>query len=312
MTSLTFNDFEEYAGNIGHAQVQFTLPRLERPFWAIQHRTFDGLQLQCGSEANGNIAEGAANPDGCVIFAQRTGNRCHANGVRMPEDSLLVSPPSAEFYLASDDPHDWYSIFIPTGLLPDGLFGNPGEAAFPSSRLLCPDRDLVTQLTSIVDRVQKVGNENPEVLLAPRSVADIQEEFLSTARKILGVRSAEAGPLTGRPAVVRDQVIRQVRQRIDASPDDPPSVAQLAVCADVSERTLRTVFLEYYGISPRRYLLLRRLHGAREALRQKSDGATVARVASAFGFWDLGRFAADYRRVFGENPSDTLRRAGGL
>ena len=34
----------------------------------------------------------------------------------------------------------------------------------------------------------------------------------------------------------------------------------------------------------------------------------IADVANEWGFWHMGQLAADYRRHFGENPSETLRR----
>jgi AraC family ethanolamine operon transcriptional activator len=66
-------------------------------------------------------------------------------------------------------------------------------------------------------------------------------------------------------------------------------------------------FLEYYGVPPHRYITLRRLHQVREALRQADpDETTVTKIAARFGFWQFGRFAGQYRRLFGELPSLTL------
>jgi len=40
-----------------------------------------------------------------------------------------------------------------------------------------------------------------------------------------------------------------------------------------------------------------------------AGAAPVAEVAARHGFLHAGRFAADYRRRFGESPSQTLARA---
>jgi AraC family ethanolamine operon transcriptional activator len=56
------------------------------------------------------------------------------------------------------------------------------------------------------------------------------------------------------------------------------------------------------------FLRAMRLNGVRRALR-KADGVheSVADVAARWGFWHLSHFAADYKAMFGELPSETLR-----
>ena len=51
-----------------------------------------------------------------------------------------------------------------------------------------------------------------------------------------------------------------------------------------------------------------RLAGVHRNLEQGGGPGVVAEVAMSWGFNHLGRFSADYRRSFGESPSDTLRR----
>ncbi len=63
------------------------------------------------------------------------------------------------------------------------------------------------------------------------------------------------------------------------------------------------------GMSPTQYLWLRRMHKARAALlAAQPDTATVTDIAMAHGFWELGRFAVQYKTFFGERPLATLQR----
>lgn len=77
--------------------------------------------------------------------------------------------------------------------------------------------------------------------------------------------------------------------------------------AGLSARSIQYAFQEHYGTTPMRYLRKVRLDRAREDLRQ--GNATVADIASYWGFSNMGRFAREYRTLFGEFPSDTRRVA---
>ncbi len=62
-------------------------------------------------------------------------------------------------------------------------------------------------------------------------------------------------------------------------------------------------------MGPIRYLSLRRMHLVRRALLCADLAtATVTRLATDHGFWELGRFSVAYRALFGESPSESLRR----
>ena len=87
---------------------------------------------------------------------------------------------------------------------------------------------------------------------------------------------------------------------------------QLCELIGVRDRTLRSCCAEFLGVSPTRYVLLRRLKQARIALREADPAtASVAEIARACGFTELGRFAGVYQSAFGETPSATLRRLPG-
>ena len=77
----------------------------------------------------------------------------------------------------------------------------------------------------------------------------------------------------------------------------------------MSERTLQYAFKELLGMTPVAYLTRLRLHRVRQALRTATlASTTVTREALRWGFWHFGHFSSDYKRQFGELPSQTLKR----
>jgi AraC-like DNA-binding protein len=85
------------------------------------------------------------------------------------------------------------------------------------------------------------------------------------------------------------------------------TVAALASIAGVSERALHLGFRRFRSTTPIGRLAALRLQEARRLLGNAEPNATVAQVAAEVGFHQFGRFAAAYRKMFGELPSQTLR-----
>jgi AraC-like DNA-binding protein len=111
------------------------------------------------------------------------------------------------------------------------------------------------------------------------------------------------------PASVRAATVARARSHIAAFPREPLTVRDLCRATGASERTLRRAFVEHFGLPPKAYLQQRRLHGVRGELRRAAPSISrVADVANDWGFWHLGQFASDYRRLFGELPSETLSK----
>jgi len=110
-------------------------------------------------------------------------------------------------------------------------------------------------------------------------------------------------------SLCRSRIVRRAEAFFKCHVGEPVSIGQLSSIAGVSERSLRNAFNDVYTTSPKRYLRLWQLHQVRRALRA-ADGqeATVTDVATFHGFYELGRFAGEYKALFGEAPSQTLHR----
>lgn len=103
--------------------------------------------------------------------------------------------------------------------------------------------------------------------------------------------------------------LRKAEDYLVAHLDEPVSLADLAEVAGIGARTLSKAFHWRHGVGPLGFLKARRLDAAHRALLAADPkSTTVTDVAMRFGFGHLGRFSADYRQVFQEAPSETLRR----
>ncbi len=111
------------------------------------------------------------------------------------------------------------------------------------------------------------------------------------------------------PLSTRAKSVRRAIDFLNQRAADTVSISEICAETGTSWRTLNRGFREQFGIGPKAYLNRFRLGQARsELLRARAD-TTVADAANAWGFWHMGQFAKDYRRMFGELPSETLKES---
>jgi AraC family transcriptional regulator, ethanolamine operon transcriptional activator len=147
--------------------------------------------------------------------------------------------------------------------------------------------------------------------LAAQVQRDILHEVLTRVAPIVLAHLGSPGP--SKTSVGRYQLVQRAREfvldRVGAP--DPVQIVDICRALNVSRRTLQYSFEEVLGLNPATYLRVLRLNRARRDLLAANDvGAVqVKDVVSRWGFWHLSRFSAEYREMYGELPSVTLKNA---
>ncbi len=118
---------------------------------------------------------------------------------------------------------------------------------------------------------------------------------------------SESGPCP--VALRRHRLVRRAEAHMRTHPFESIRMRPLSRTVGASERLLEYAFREMYEMGAIAFLRTVRFNGARKALLgATADRATVTQIAMDWGFSHLSEFAGKYRQLFGELPSDTLRR----
>jgi AraC family ethanolamine operon transcriptional activator len=128
--------------------------------------------------------------------------------------------------------------------------------------------------------------------------------LLSSALESFDEHGVEASKcLTRRLAAVR-KCEEYMRNHADAT----LTLLDLSQVSGMRSRSLINAFEAVTGFSPMDYLKRLRLNGVRRTLERADPSRTrIIDVATDWGFWHMGHFTGDYRTMFGESPSQTLR-----
>ena len=171
--------------------------------------------------------------------------------------------------------------------------------------LTCTPKDMHT-LRSALYRVCLALSDDPSLI---GTIGMQQEIELELPQLLLSALcSAKAQPSRSTPER-KQRALKKAVDYIKTFSNSPITLNELCQETQVSARTLQSAFLDHFGMSPKAYLRVQRLNAAHKELFTASPvGTKVADVACRRGFWHMGQFAADYKRLFRELPSETLKK----
>ena len=186
------------------------------------------------------------------------------------------------------------------------------EAQLIESGVMLPNTDSLLRLRSFYQELVSVAK------LMPARLEGIAENRQSISTKLIindllplfvDVLTAEPHTFLAEKKSSRRVLARQAESLLRQNLHTPITLTNLCQSLSKSQRSLYYAFQECYGVPPMQYLKILRLNGVYRKLQSTEPTKTrVTEVATDWGFWHLGQFSRDYRNMFGESPSTTLRR----
>jgi AraC family ethanolamine operon transcriptional activator len=253
----------------------------------------------------GMLKQGRA-PRGSVSFAVPVGRngtpRIQGRGVASGEVVVLFDGDEVDY--RSEGPSRLVSVTMERSALERHVRALAGRH-LGELRLQGRLGGLRTDPAALVGLCQSLAARaaaRPRLLRCPAVASGLERRLIKLLFAQLEAPRAPEAQRRGRV------LARRAEAWLRANLADPPTIAALCGAVHASQRTLHDAFREHLRTTPKAYLKTLRLNAARRDLLGGGPGTTVTSVALDWGFLHFGWFSQDYRRLFGETPSRTLKR----
>jgi AraC-like DNA-binding protein len=309
-TVRTFTDPDAYHATMRARRVDGVVTERGEFHAELTRIDFDRLLMQRADENLPRVLNMTTNPRRvAVIFAiDHVPSDIRVSGLPLSAGEIIAWDSGTAGHHKSAAPCKWGTMSLSHEDLSADGEAIVGRRLPPPSNphRIKPPAPLVTRLLNLHETAAHLAKTTPDILAKPE-VGQALEQALVEAM-ISCLASSDSLTLSTVPCH-HAKVMRRLEQVLDANSEEPLYMAELCTAVGVSYPTLRASCHEHLGMSPKRYLWLRRMHLAQRALRTTNpENATVTEIATNYGFWELGRFSVTYRSLFGESPSATLRR----
>jgi AraC-like DNA-binding protein len=305
-----FDDPQPFQNAIRRGQFE-VLPTARGDFRSELVRVdFDSVWMQRASENLPLIHHGAVSADRVIVcFLPEPGlPPMRFSGLDVGPHDMVVNG-SNILTLTSGAASGWASMSLEPqafAAAAEAITGRP--VLRPSvTQLVRPETEILRRLSAMHRVTAELARTDPALLTSPPVAHAFETQLTELMVRSIG----EGEPVRVMAATLRQRtIIARFEEFLEIRREQPVYLIDICKAVGVSERTLRAACQEQFGLSPTRYLWLRRMYLARRRLAAtQARPASVTEVAMANGFWELGRFATEYRSLFGETPSMTLRRA---
>jgi len=306
----TFNDPRDYERGVRLARVSDLVVSERGVFDATLTITNVGrVWLQSGSESLARSMRFAIGDSrrSLAFLADGQATPVIQSGAEFGAGDVVSFGQNTSHFQRTFGPSRWAGMSLIPGDLEEAVKTIVGrDMGDPSTSLwVKPSAENLTRLRQLHHDVNRMASSGEPALGHPE-VRRSLEQTLTLAMVACLAGEAERGHSSGWQR--HQQIMLRFGEWLDTNNDRAVYLQDVCTALNVSAPTLRRCCEEHLGMSPMHYLWLRRMNLARQELQQRHSQTSVTVTAMNFGFWHLGRFADEYRSLFGESPSATLTR----
>jgi AraC-like DNA-binding protein len=308
-TVHTFTDPDAYHAAIRDAHAEGIVTERGTFGAELTRIRLDRLSLHRSNETLPRVAYSAVDPKlFLIVFTSSPGPPLSINGLETSHGDIVVHRAGSMGHNRSISACQWGAIALnqESAAAAGRMIIGREMTAPPVTRRIKPPSVLLSRLLNLHEAAGHLAKTAPDILAKPEVARAMDQALVEAMVSCL----SSGDPVDERRAYRHHaRVMSRLEEALRANTEGPLYMADLCTAIGVSYWTLRDCCQEHLGMSPKRYLLLRRMHLVRHALRRAHPGSiTVTEIASNYGFWELGRFSVVYRSLFGESPSTTLSR----
>ena len=154
----------------------------------------------------------------------------------------------------------------------------------------------------IIEREWQHVMDDPSFSSNNKQLEAKQKRIVTAMQDAFEGQSGEVAQLTK-----GEQTALEVKSFLHDSIDEKVGIQSITEQFEVSDKTLETSFKSLFGLTPKQFITILKLNKAHEDLQLANAQTTnVSNIATKWGFSNFGRFAKDYKALFGVLPSETL------
>jgi len=316
VSRLSSLEHDEHAAALREMGIDLILTSRSQAEWSLDRIELKQLHIEFRAEGGSAIVAGISPPDAIVfaVLSAASSDDNLFNGHKVRAFDLIVIPPAQRFIQTALGPHRWTLVSLPIAALPglDPVVRDEFNRMLDLGRVLVlRSRTLAQQIAGNAAAVADVMRE-PATVKVNGTVAELEVSLLDTlsAAALAAVERARHLPDFSRGRRAGSYEIAHRAAGAFHQPElVPQSVEDFCTALGATERKIRRAFKSFFGMGPAKLAKFHRLNRVRRMLVEGlPDNAKVMSVLSACDVTEFGRFAGEYKAIFGERPSDTLRR----
>jgi AraC family ethanolamine operon transcriptional activator len=231
-------------------------------------------------------------------------------GQQFTSDSIMVFSSEYVFSFVAPADCDIVATAIPQSYLAQFAENDYGisEMLLRGSNpiVLNPSDFCLYEIKSLLIQLLNGRSKYPDAKIIENDHAVIKDVILGKVGSALA--SSAPSKLPSPSFKGRSYIVRQVAEYAISRIPDVPAITEICQKAKINQRLLNYAFHDVLGIRPLSYFRYLRLNGfRRELIARYSDPILIGDIAARWGFWHLSRLATEYKELFGELPSETLK-----